>query len=84
MSNVKLRTWLHLIVWVCAYYIIYKISLEVTWAYHLHDRPAAAPGIRDAKKRSVNDAICAKPEVTVAGSNSEKNWTKEFIRKKRN
>lgn len=50
-----------------------KITLEVTWENHLHERPAAAPGIRDAKKRSVNDAIWAKPELTVAGSNSEKN-----------
>lgn len=59
----------------CAYTynIIHKITLQATQIYHLHDRPAAAPGMRDAKKRSVNDAICAKPEVTVAGSNSEKN-----------
>lgn len=43
---------------------------------YLHERPAAAPGMRDAKQRSVKDATCAKLELIVAGTSNEKNYTK--------
>lgn len=40
---------------------------------YAYERPAAAPGMRDAKQRSVKDATCAKLELIVAGTSNEKN-----------
>lgn len=47
--------------------------------WNLHERPATAPGTREAKYRSVNDAICSKPELNVAGRSNEKNYAQKVI-----
>nr|GMC93544.1 hypothetical protein Iba_chr05bCG3370 [Ipomoea batatas] len=44
-----------------------------------YERPATAPGTREAKYRSVNDAICSKPELNVAGRSNEKNYAQKVI-----
>jgi hypothetical protein len=44
-----------------------KLYKRFEWRKHLHPRAAAAPGIKEAKYRSVKVAICSMPEPTAAG-----------------
>lgn len=47
--------------------------------WNLHERPATAPGMSEAKQRSVNDAIWSKLELNVAGKSNEKNYAQKMI-----
>jgi hypothetical protein len=44
-----------------------KLYKRFEWRKHLHPRAAAAPGIKEAKYKSVKVAICSMPEPTAAG-----------------